>query len=434
MTTHPFCYWSRVILLAAAVVCSGSAWAQPFIVSVVPANNASGVSPSAAVVFTFSEEMDTALTQAQFFQPPFTPLPTTQAWSANNTVLTCTPTPSFPANQSIIWLVNGESLTGEPIDGEVGTFTTGGSGGGGGSGTNRLTSFIVGKIHFYDQTSAGAPTLEPEIPYFFTASTTLASNRTATGITLTTPPGGVSNLTQNFVAPENYFLFGIYSNLTAFNAAFPAGNYVFNVMASTSNQNVTVNLPAGMTQPNAPHVANYAAAQAINPAQPFQLTWDAFQGGTTFDHISLSIGDTFETPDAGSLGALNGTATSFTIPAGTLQPGSNYNATLTFTRSLGITNSNHATSAFISTSTDFHVNTSGVVTPPVILTNASWSNGTFSFDVRSAPGQGLVIEFSSTLLTNQWATLLTTNNASGSVRVSHTTGSSYLFYRARKNP
>jgi hypothetical protein len=321
------------------------------------------------------------------------------------------------------------------MDEEFGSFTTSSGGGSGvGSGTNRITSFIVGKIHFYDQTSAGAPTLEPEIPYFFTASTTLASNRTATGITLTMPTGGVSNLMQNFVAPENYFFFGTYTNLAAFNATFPAGNYVFNVMASTSNQNVTVNLPAGLTQPNAPHVANYAAAQAINPAQPFQLTWDAFQGGTTADHISLAIGDTFETPDAGSPGALTGTATSFTIPAGTLQPGSNYNATLTFSRSTGTSNASYAATAFVSTSTDFRVNTSGVITPPVILTNASWSNGTFSFDVRSAAGQGLIIEFSSTLLTNQWATLLTTNNASGSVRISHTTGSSHLFYRARKSP
>src|SRR5262249_32040862 len=77
--------------------------ADPTIVSTVPANLAAGVSPTAAVVFTFSEPMDTANTEALFLVPPFTTLTTTAAWSANDTVLTCTPTPAFPANTNIIW-------------------------------------------------------------------------------------------------------------------------------------------------------------------------------------------------------------------------------------------------------------------------------------------------------------------------------------------
>jgi len=77
--------------------------AQPTIVSTVPANLASVVSPSAVVVFTFSEPMDTANTSVQFLTLGGTMLTTTEAWSVSNTVLTCTPTPDFPAGTNIIW-------------------------------------------------------------------------------------------------------------------------------------------------------------------------------------------------------------------------------------------------------------------------------------------------------------------------------------------
>ncbi len=434
---RPCHLWAGVLLVLVVLACGISAQAQPFLVSTVPVSGATGVSPSAAVVFTFNEPMDTAVTVADFFDvSTFATLPTTQTWSANDTVLTCTPTPAFPANQSIIWGVNGESLIGEEMEPDGGVFTTGsGSGGGGGTGTNRFTAFGVAKLHFYNQTSAAAPTLDPEVPYLFTATTTLASNRTANGVTVTLPTGSVSNLTRDFFRPESFFLFATFTNLPSFNTTFPAGNYVFNVTASTSNQQVTVNFLAGLTQPNAPHIANYVAAQSVNPAQPFQLSWDAFQGGTAADHISVSIGDTFQSPDAGAPGALNGTATSFTIPAGTFQPGSNYSATVSFFRSSGSSNLSYSTSAFVATSTDFDlITSSGTVTAPLVLTNAAWSNGTFTFDVLSSPGQNLTIEYSSTLLTNQWTPLVTFTSASGRARITNSAANVYLFYRARKGP
>ncbi len=167
-----------------------------------------------------------------------------------------------------------------------------------GSGTNAVTTFSVGKAWEYNQTNTAAPALDADFPYAFSALTSLASNRTATAITVTFPNAAVSNLTQNFVQPEDYYLFGSNTNLTTFNANYPTGNYVFNVTSNAANQQVTVNLPA-VTQPNAPHVSNYAAAQTINPSQPFTLTWDAFSGGTSADYIFVSIGENFETGDFG---------------------------------------------------------------------------------------------------------------------------------------
>jgi hypothetical protein len=67
------------------------------------------------------------------------------------------------------------------------------------------------------------------------------------------------------------------------------------------------------------------------------------------------------------------------------------------------------------------------------LTNAIWSGGVFAFDVTSQAGQTLTVEYSSTLRSNQWQTLLTTNSPAGRVHVidPHSSTNRYLFYRAR---
>src|SRR5689334_21163940 len=136
----------------------GRAQAQPTIVSVSPTNNASGVPATTKIVFTFSEAMnpDPEFTEATFLDiaNPLATLPVSSAWSAGNTVLTCTPLSPFPANKTIFWSVFGENPAGDFLEGTTfGSFTT--SSGGTGSGTNAITTFSVGKIHHYNQTSAG---------------------------------------------------------------------------------------------------------------------------------------------------------------------------------------------------------------------------------------------------------------------------------------
>src|SRR5215467_12191735 len=122
------------------------AQAQPFIVSTVPDSAATGVSPSAPVVFTFSEAMDTANTSVQFLLPsPFAILSTSNEWSLGNTVLTCAPTPVFPPNNTIFWSIRGQNPTGDPLSGTTSDFFSTGSLGGSGSGTNKFTTFSVAK-------------------------------------------------------------------------------------------------------------------------------------------------------------------------------------------------------------------------------------------------------------------------------------------------
>ncbi len=70
---------------------------------------------------------------------------------------------------------------------------------------------------------------------------------------------------------------------------------------------------------------------------------------------------------------------------------------------------------------------------PLILTNANWTGGVFNFDVTSSVGQLLTVEFSSTLRSNSWQTLLTTNSPGGRVHLVDPAASTnrYRFYRAR---
>ncbi len=413
------------------------AQAAPTIVSTVPLNGASGVSTSAPVVFTFSETMDPDNTSAIFYDSAFNFYTPTAAWSVNDTILTYTPSPAFPANKTISWVVSGQNPAGDPVGGfPIGSFTTGsGSGGGGtGSGTNAITTFTVGKLHSYSQTSTALPTLDPD-PYSFLAVTGLASNRTATSVALTLPTAAVSNLDQ--IRPESFILVGSTNNLTTFDNTFPAGNYSFFVQAASSNQTVVVNLPPGMAQPNAPHLTNYPAAQAVDPTHAFVLGWDPFSGGTAADYISVDIGEAYSSTNAGSLGALPGTAVAFTIPAGKLQSNTNYDSSISFYHFLAVTNASYATTAFRVTSTTFSlITTSGATSSPLVLTNASWAPGIFSFDVLCAPGQTVTIEYTNVLSAGAWPKLLTTNSPGSRVHIVSPQAGTIpsLFYRARTGP
>jgi hypothetical protein len=414
--------------------------AAPVITSPPPTN---GASPLGPFVFTFSEPMNPDFTSVDFvdFAPPYNTLATSNAWSGGNTILTCTPTPAFPTNHQIVWSASGENQTGDQLGGTPGgIFTTGdGTGGGtGGSGTNATTTFSVGKVLHYNQTSSGSPTLDPSTPYDFSGVTALSSNRTATNITLMLPTGSISNLTQIPQQPEFYVLYAYSTDLATIDATFPPGNYTFQVGSVSSNQSVVVSLPTTntMPQPSVPHVTNFLAAQSVNASQPFVLGWDAFAGGTAADYIDVDIGTAYYSPNPGLPGALPGTARTITIPAGALHANSNYFSRIGFFRFTGATNANYAAAAYRATYTEFTL-----VTAPannqLILTNASWTPSNFSFDVLSTNGQIITVEYTNVLTASPWPKLVTTTNTGGaSVHIvsPQSVSNKSLFYRARNGP
>ena len=431
-------------LLAIIVLLAGfqQAMAQPAITSTVPSDGSTGVSTSASVVFTFNTAMDPTQTFATFTDASTDDdenPPVISVWSAGNTVLTCTPSPNFANNHNIQWEVTGFDPLENFLD-TSGGFTTV-AGVNGGSGTNAVTTFVVSKSALYHQTSTAAPAL---ITYEFDAQTMLASNRTATNITVTIPTTSVTlNLDEDQLQPEQFDTSTpSTANLTTFNATYPSGNYNFNVKTSGSSQQQTVNLP-NKALPNAPQVSNYAAAQSINPALPFTLTWNPFTGGESADWIALSISTEdaseviLQSPEFGQTGALTGTATSFKIPAGTLQAGSNYTGGIVFYHITRTTSGATVTYATISSLSFFSMSATGTVGSGVapVLTNAVWSGGIFNFNILTSPHQTLTVIYNTNLNRSlaSWPVLLTTNSTGSVVHISDSRSATNktLFYGAR---
>ncbi|MGC9944378.1 MAG: Ig-like domain-containing protein [Verrucomicrobiota bacterium] len=441
----PGAHWVGWMALITFLLAFTHVQAQPTIVSTVPAFEATGVSTTAAVVFTFSESMDTTSTAAMFFdESTFAVLTTTEVWSDNNTVLTCTPSPAFPVSTEILWEVNGQDPEGNALGGTpAGFFTTGTSGGGGGggiTGTNRYTEFGVGKAIYYSQTSTGTPTLSTEFgPYLFYADVTLSSNQSALSASLELPSAVVQGMNTT-TEPGQFLLSGANTDQTTLDSTFGDGSYLFTVTAASSNEQVTIDLPASLPQPAAPLISNYTAAQSVNAAQAFTLNWESFVGGTATDSVYVTIGNAFSTPQPFDLNALGGTSTSVVIPANTLKPGTSYDSFISFYQFLLSSNldAGYLGVAYRYSSTEFNLTTAAAVTTPLVLTNASWSGHAINFKVTSAIGQSLIIQYNTSPppFTSAWQTLLTTTNTTGVVQVTDSvnTTNRFVFYRAQTGP
>ncbi|HLH53587.1 MAG TPA: Ig-like domain-containing protein [Verrucomicrobiae bacterium] len=412
------------------------------IVSTVPTKGATGISSNSLVVFTFSTTMDTNRTTVQFYTPiPTPPYSYTYAmsnvWNGTSNVLTCSPVSAFTVPAQVYWTFSsGFDASGNrlqpPKTGYFFTSDTVGSG----SGTNAFTTFLIGRADLYSQTGNAQPTSYTVEPYIYLATTSLASNRTTTGITLMFPSGGVSNLVQDIAAPEHWVFGGFLTNQTELETNFPPGNYTFTVNGSASNETKVVAFPSSLMQPPAPHLANLLAANSVDATQPFTLQWDAFAGGTAMDYISAGLGTTWQSPIISSSNALNGTAVSVTIPAGTLAPGTTYNGSVGFSHSVLATNGTEATYVYRAAITQFALTTKpAIVTQAPVVTNPSWSGGVFGFDLLTTAGQMVTVVYTANLanaLTN-WPILLTTNSPGAQIHISNPASgtSPAVFYRAR---
>jgi hypothetical protein len=274
--------------------------------------------------------------------------------------------------------------------------------------------------------------------FIILAGVTLASNRTATAATLELPDGSVSNLTTTLLNSSEFVLGNDETNQSVFDSLFGNGNYIFTVVAPSSNQQVTVNLPASLSQPNIPQVANYGAAQSVDASQPFTLQWNAFTGATGQGFVYVTVGRAYASPSAQSSNALPATATSVQIPAGTLQAGSSYTATLGFFDIIGATNGSYTTAAARESLTQFPLNTTGGGSAPLVLTNLSFSSNSLGFDLVASSNLTLAIQDNTNLglPSSSWQTVFTTNAGPGVIQVNIPVSptNKIVFYRAEIEP
>ena len=384
--------------------------AQPTIVSTIPTNGATGVLPGAAVVFTFSTNMDPFATSVLFTDVTASNESPTVVlgWSAGNTVLTCTPSPQFANNHSIGWNVEGKDTVGNFLTGATGGSFTTVVGVNGGSGTNALTTFLLGKYALYRQTTNAPP---PLFTYEFVEQATLASNRTATAITLAIPatPPRTNLLFESLLEPERYQTNLFTPILTNFVTNFPAGSYVFNVTNNVSSQQVMVTLPND-SLPNAPQILNYTNAQAVNPSLPFTLNWNTFTNGGSADRIVLQINEPsmngnsglllFQTSLYGPPDGLDGTAMSVTIPAGVLPANFTNDAFVVFAHVTATTNATTQTTTIVGSATYFTIVTTAASATPILAILESGTNVLVQWPTNVS---GYTLAFASNLTSSPWS-------------------------------
>ncbi len=115
--------------------------------------------------------------------------------------------------------------------------------------------------------------------------------------------------------------------------------------AHDGNKSLNLSLPVDSFPP-APRVSNFNALLTVSAGQPFTVAWDPWPAGTINDFIQVRVEDHnfnkfFETPDLGKAGALDGRATSATIPAGKLPAGKGFEIHVTFHRINAVDTTNY---------------------------------------------------------------------------------------------
>ncbi len=182
----------RVLIMGCCLMTAGRMRAQPVIVSTDPKSGASGVPTSASLVITFSETMNTNLTLPYLFDgTSYQRLPESSSWSADNTVLTCTPTAALPDGRLILWTVmNGQDPSGTPLSGYTGgSFTTA-------SAALTLTNATLSSgVFSFDVVSLPGTTLTVEYNNTLGSNQwqSLLSTNSPTGLVHITAPGSGTN-------------------------------------------------------------------------------------------------------------------------------------------------------------------------------------------------------------------------------------------------
>lgn len=427
----------------------GTDTTPPQLTSTVPINGTAGVSVNSPILFTFNEAMAEAQSIAWSANVNVGNL--FYNWSGDGRTLTCVYLGSLPAGATITWALNAsgqpqdfKDVAGNPLPTGTysGSFSTAGStnnpcegGGYDGEGIGGVSKELN-----YFQTSAAAPVPDPERPAVFLGSTTTPTNNPITAARLQVPGGPLLTLTNlaglghAFMATEHY------ASQATLDTARPNGTYNLQLTRTTTTPSANISLNA--SYPPTPQILNYAAAQAVDASANFVLQWNGFTGAAANDSIGLLIaqpltGWYWVAPDVCVPRLLANTATSITIPAGTLQPGTTYEVSLTYSRMTHASSNSipdMVLAAFLRKSVNLTLQTTGGSGGGArFISFRQLPNGKIELRLQGTPGKSYMIRYSSNLKT--W-TDLTSHLATGdgviTIEISPGTYGSPAFFRARE--
>ncbi len=313
----------------------------PNLVRSVPFDFQGEVSLNSILTFVFDEAMDTAVAagQAITWSGVADPAQFAYSWSPDRKSLFCNYTPGLPASSTGEWALNPAGSAAKLRDAAGNNIPAGRSGQFETSATSNLgepdvVSFEFGKGRAFFQDGPTPVDLESYFAEFFVE---LSGTSTISSVDLGFPGGAVAaNLGRHVFDNTEIEGESDFAEKADLDRIFPNGNYVFTMhTAHDGDQSVTLAIGPD-SYPNAPTIQNFSTTQAIDGSQTFTLEWAAMAGGTAADFIEVILERNgacyFETPGPGEPGALDGTATSVTIPAGSLPPGRSIEGELVFAK------------------------------------------------------------------------------------------------------
>ena len=353
-----------------------------------PFAGASNVKNNSIISFVFSELMDTNVNVgAAIAWTGLNPASFTYSWGSGGKTLYCNYTPGLPLNTNITWTLNpnGASVLLKDLRGNalnftsMGNFSTLSASNLGQPDVQRISLF---KAEIYQQKGT---TPVPSEEYVFVMEAELNGFSTASSVSVTGPGGGPvvvgpeSNSHGDSIDLEAEYAFK--SDLDQF---LPNGNYTITFTTfHDGNKTVTLDLSPD-NYPNTPTILNFSSLSNVNPNVDLVLNWTPMTSPGSGDFIAIELINSFdrtvfEKPFPGEVGVLPGSATSITIPAGTLPPGRKIEAEIIFGKADTLDTTGYpgvfAGSAFLKV-TSFEVTTTGTPIAPQLHT-LGFANGQF---------------------------------------------------------
>ena len=197
-----------------------------------------------------------------------------------------------------------------------------------------MSGFIHGKIQNFSQTSSAPPVVNSAQPFQFGSLITMGT-ATINGATLTFS-GTASPRTYTAVGNGDFSILDTFTTQAQLDSAYQNGNFSLSIDTSAGTFSRSIFLfpfsyptTAMLTAPS----SNWDTGNlVIDPTLDYTFTWNAFANAQAADVIELVIRNSGVT-----LNPFPATQTSFTLPAGSLQPNTIYTCDLAFVRVAGAT-------------------------------------------------------------------------------------------------
>lgn len=230
----------------------------------------------------------------------------------------------------------------------------------------QVTNADVGINPTYEQTGAG-PGAVTSTGGFFSARAYAAGSADYSGGTLTYGGAG-SPQALSYIPSDTAFEFSdSNSSFSALQALYPAGDYVFDLLAGSQPATSVGIAYSGDAYSNVPFVTNFSALQGLNASESFVVALNAYVPGSvaTASAIFFSISDALGN-SVFNTGSLPDATTSITVPGGVLMAGRSYTFDILFdNRISGVDFINGGpVTQFYDTHTDGSFFTAGAVPEP----------------------------------------------------------------------